>query len=183
MAVLIVVAQAGVDILNLIDYPLVEALFTTFVQYHVLQSLEILRHRSLMTINAILQLGNNAYSLSALVNHRERLRDLSHLHSINHFSHFRRKVLHTELRRSMTCGHHVGRHQSLTVTSVLIVGEYRGCILKGELTRTNLTCDGVETNQCLLNSFVGYYRLTKNMAHIHLVATLLDKLDDMETEF
>ena len=82
----------------------------------------------------------------------------------------------------MTSGHHVRRHQSLTVSGVLIVGDDRSSLLKRELTFTDIGSDGVETTQRTLDGLVGDDRLTEDMTHVDLIATFLDELDDMEAE-
>ena len=50
-----------------------DTILTTFVQHDVLQGLEVLCDRSLMTVDAVLQLRNHTDGLSTLIDHREGL--------------------------------------------------------------------------------------------------------------
>ena len=154
----------------------------TTLQHNFLQRLEILGDRSLVTLYPTLQFGDDTHGLAALVDKLEGARHLSYLHRIDHLSHLRGQVLHLEARGDTTRLRVAVRHQSFVVAGILIVGEHRGSILEGELLGTDIVGDGVETTQSALDSLVGDNRLTQDMAHIDLVATLLDKLDDMETE-
>ena len=172
----------GIYTSDLINHPLMDALILALLEHHILQHLEILGDSSLVTIDAVLQLGNDTDGLSALVDHLEGVRDLTYLKGIHGFGNLGREILHAEPRRRMTSLHHVRGHQTLTVTGVLIVGQDRGSILEGELPCTKVTCNGVKTGQCLVDGLIRNHRLTEDVAHVDFLTTLLDELDDMETE-
>ena len=82
----------------------------------------------------------------------------------------------------MTRSHHVCRHQALAVTGVLIIGEQWRSILESELSGTDISRDGVQTAKRFFDSHFRHHWLTEDMTHVHLVAALLDELDDMEAE-
>ena len=92
------VVQAGIGILDLINDPLVDTFILTLLEHHVLQHLKVFRHCGFMTINAVLQFGNDTNGFTALINHSESTRDLSHLQGVNGLGDFRWQILHTELR-------------------------------------------------------------------------------------
>ena len=73
-----------------------DLLFAALVEDHILQYLEILTDSCPVTINTVLELCNDTYGLSLLVDHLERTGYLPYLHGVNNLSHLWREILHLE---------------------------------------------------------------------------------------
>ena len=159
-----------------------DALLAALVEHHILQRLEILGNGGAMALGTTLKLSYHADGFTTLVNHLECMRNLANLQCINSFGNLGWQILHTELRRGLTGLHHIGAKQSLGITGILIVRDERCGILESELLGTQIVGDRIQTGDGFLNSLVRNNRLAQNVAHVYLIATLLDELNDMKAK-
>ena len=171
-----------------------DLLFAKLGGDHILQHLEVLGDSSLVSLRTALQLDDGTDGLTVFVDHLESIRHLSHLQRIDDTRHVLRQVLHTEPRGVGLRIDAVG-HQSAVAAGVLVIREKHHGILKcpladelvlygfGRNSCTNVVGDGVETHETGGDGRVADLRLQEDMTGIDLIAALVDKLDDMETEF
>ena len=67
----------------------------------------------------------------------------------------------------------------MVATGVLVVGDIGSSIFKRKLTLANVIGDRVETQLALLDGLGRDTRLAQDVTHVHLVASLVDELDDV----
>ena len=133
-----------------------------------------------MSLRTVLQLDNGTDGLASLVGHLEGLRHLSYLQRVDDTCHVLRQILHLELRRTSAL-RRVG-HQTVVVTRVLVIGDIGGSLLEGKFLGPQIVADRVEAHDSLTDSLIADNRLAQNMTHVHLVAALVNELDDMIAE-
>lgn len=177
LAVAVAVVHSHIDGLDAIDHPLMKALLTTLLHNDILQHLEVFGNRSTVSLRTTLQLDDSTDCLTTLANHLKGLGDLAYLQHIDSLGNLRGQVGQLEARCTPFLSD-IG-HQTIIVASVFIIGNHRSTSLEGELTLDNISTDGVQPTECGLYGIRADNRLQKDVAHLDLIASLVDKLDDM----
>ena len=164
-------------------HPFLQKFVLALSNNDILHGLEVFGNGSTVTIHTALQLHNSTDRLSFVVDHIKRFRHLSHFQSVYHAGDLTGQVLHAEFRCTGLCLPVGKGHQTVVVACIFVIRDISGCLLKRELRRTDIISNRVKTQFGFLNSLRIHFRFHQNMTAVQLVATLVDQLNDVETEF
>jgi len=74
-----------------------------------------------MSVDLVLELDNGTGGLAVTELHDERIRYLTHMHTVNHLTDILRQILHLELGYARSARLGTVRHQTVVVTGILIL--------------------------------------------------------------